>query len=204
MWVDGAREGMSERHEAVELVEDVTVENVAKSVLLAAATAALAQVAIPVPGTTVPFSLQPFGVFFAGLLLGPVWGGFAMVLYVLVGVAGAPVFANGTAGLGVVLGPTGGFLVGYVLAAALIGAVVHRGRSVRSARDRSVAAMALGVGVGLAALYAVGVPWLAAVQGFSLERAAAVMAPFVPPDVLKAALAVAAVGGGHWLLDGVE
>jgi biotin transport system substrate-specific component len=194
---------MSERHESVDLVPDTTVTYVASAVLLAALTSVLAYVSIPVPGIAVPFSLQPFGVFFAGLLLGPVWGGFALLLYVVVGLAGVPVFSNGAAGIGYFLGPTGGFLVGFLLAAVCIGAVVHRGVEPRDLGEVSTVALAVALGMALVVIYAVGVPWLAWAQGIPLRTAAGVMAPFVPPDLLKAALTVAAVAGGNEALSRV-
>lgn len=186
---------MSEEHESVDLVPGATVEYVAKAVAVAALTAVLAQVSIPT-GTGVPFSLQPFAVFFAGLLLGPVWGGFALLLYLLVGLAGAPVFSNGGAGIGYVLGPTGGFLVGFLLAAVLAGAVVHRGVDPRPLAEASIPTQVLALGLALVVLYAVGVPWMAWSLGVSLSKAGATMAPFVPADLLKAALTVAFVEGG--------
>ena len=114
-----------EYSDSVDLVNAGTVAYLSGAVLIAALTAVLAQFSIDLPGG-VPFSFQPFGVFFAGVLLGPIWGGFSMLLYLLVGIAGAPVFSNGTAGVGIVLGPTGGFLISYVFAAAAIGLVAHR------------------------------------------------------------------------------
>jgi len=188
---------MAERYGSVELVGDRTVRYVASAVLLASLTAVLAYVSIPVPGVAVPFSLQPFGVFFAGLLLGPVWGGFGLALYLAVGLAGAPVFSNGSAGLGYVLGPTGGFLVGFFLAAVLVGAIVHRRVEPRDLREVSVVTLAVALGVGVVAIYAVGVPWFAWAQGIPLEAAATAMAPFLPPDALKAALTVGAVASGN-------
>ncbi|MFB6298605.1 MAG: biotin transporter BioY [Salinirussus sp.] len=187
---------MADSYESVELVSDATVTSLASAVLLAALTAVLAYVSVPVPGIAVPFSLQPFAVFFAGLLLGPFWAGFAMLVYLLVGLAGVPVFSNGGAGIGYVLGPTGGFLVGFLLAAVAIGAVVHRSIDPRDVREASVVTLSLALVVGIAVIYAVGVPWLAVIQGIPIGRAAGVMAPFVPPDLLKAALTVAAVTGG--------
>ncbi|MFB6232968.1 MAG: biotin transporter BioY [Haloarculaceae archaeon] len=188
---------MSEEYESVELVPDVTVTYVASAVLIAALTAVLAYVSIPVPGVAVPFSLQPFAIFFAGLLLGPVWGGFAILVYIVVGLAGAPVFSNGGAGIGYFLGPTGGFLVGFLLAAVVIGALVHRDVDPRDVREASAVTVAVALVIGLVVIYAVGVPWLAEVQEISLGAAAGVMAPFFPPDLLKAALTVGVVAGGN-------
>ena len=196
---------MADSYESVELVPDVTVANVTRAVAIAALTAILAVYgSIDVPGIAVPFSTQPFGVFFAGLLLGPLWGGFSMLLYVVVGLAGAPVFQGGASGIGYFLGPTGGFLVGFLLAAVLIGAIVHRDVEPGDLGDSSVVTLAAALAVGLAVIYAVGVPWLAWAQGIPLGTAAGVMAPFVPPDALKAALTVAIVAGGGVALDRAE
>jgi len=190
---------MAQRHDAVDLVDDRTVQHLTKAVLLAALTGALAQVSIPLPGSLPPFSLQPFGMFFAGLLLGPLWGGVALALYLLVGIAGVPVFSNGNAGLGYVLvgQGTGGFLVGFLLGAVVAGGVVHRGVEPRDLDSVSVPVQVAGLLAALVVVYAVGVPWLATVLGLPLARAAAVMAPFVPLDLVKLAVAVAIVEGGH-------
>jgi biotin transport system substrate-specific component len=195
---------MSQDHESVELVPDATVGNVARAVLLAALTAVLAQVSLPVPGIAVPFSLQPFAVYFAGLLLGPVWGGFALLLYIVVGLAGAPVFSNGGAGIGYFLGPTGGFLVGFLFAAVLIGAIAHRQVEPRALSEIGVVSQVVALAVALVVIYGVGVPWLAWAQGIPLGSALSVMTPFIPPDILKAALTVGAVAGGSEVLAGLE
>lgn len=195
---------MSDQYESVDLVPDATVANVTKAVLLAALTAVLAQVSIPVPGIAVPFSLQPFGVFLAGLLLGPIWGGFALLLYLVVGLAGAPVFSNGGAGIGYILGPTGGFLIGFLLAAVLIGAIAHRQTEPRDPSTVSIAAQAMALGVGLVAIYAVGIPWYAWAADVPIGNAAATLAPFIPPDVIKAALTIGIVSGGDELLARLE
>ncbi|QIO21807.1 biotin transporter BioY [Haloarcula sp. JP-L23] len=190
---------MSQQHESVELVGEETVKHFTKAVLVAALTAALSQVSIPIPGTLPPFSLQPFGMFFAGLLLGPLWGGFALTLYILVGIAGVPVFSNGNAGLGYVLvgQGTGGFLVGFLVGAVVAGAIVHRGVEPRSLSSVSVLVQVTGLFASLVVVYAIGVPWLSAVTGLPLPRAAGVMAPYVPLDLLKLGIAVAIVEGGY-------
>jgi biotin transport system substrate-specific component len=190
---------MAQRHESVDLVGDETVQYVATAALLAALTAALAQVSIQLPGSLPPFSLQPFGAFFAGLLLGPLWGGLAIGLYLLAGVAGAPVFSNGNAGLGYLLvgQGTGGFLVGFLVGAVVAGAIAHRGIEPGPLGSIGVTAQVLGVLVAVVVIYAIGVPWLAEIAGLSIERAAATMAPYVPFDALKAAIAVGILNGGH-------
>lgn len=190
---------MSQEHQSVDLVGDRTVEYFAKAVLIAALTAALSQISIPLPGSLPPFSLQPFGAFFAGLLLGPLWGGVALLLYIVTGLAGAPVFSNGNAGLGYFLvgQGTGGFLVGFLAGAVVAGAIAHRRLEPRSLTDISVTEQVAALLAAVVVIYAVGVPWMAAVLGLPLERAAAVMAPYVPFDVLKLLIAIGIVQGGY-------
>ena len=190
---------MAQQHDSVDLVADDTVEYFATAVLLAALTAALAQVSIPLPGTLPPFSLQPFGAFFAGLLLGPLWGGLALSLYLLVGIAGVPVFSNWNAGLGYVLvgQGTGGFLVGFLLGAVVAGGIAHRGVTPRPLEAISIPTQVVALVVAVGVVYAVGVPWLSWAVGLSLERAAVTMAPYVPFDLLKVAIAVGIVKGGY-------
>ncbi|WP_440988228.1 biotin transporter BioY [Haloarchaeobius baliensis] len=213
---------MSDSHESVDLVADETVERLALAAVVAALTAALAQVSIPVPGLPAPVSFQPFGVYAAGLLLGARWGGFSMVLYLLTGLAGVPVFANGGAGLGYVLGPTGGYLAGYLVAAVLIGLVAHGGLDAKPPSSMPAWRQTLALGVGIAVIYALGVPWLAETSELSLTGTAALpldvpfvdvplvdaptltMSPalafgaavFLPGDVLKIAATLAVVRSG--------
>ncbi|MHB9288688.1 biotin transporter BioY [Halobacteriales archaeon Cl-PHB] len=194
---------MAGSHESVDLVPDVTVRRIAISVLLAALMAALSQISIPIPGYPAPFSLQPFGAYFAGLLLGPLWGGFALSTYLLAGIAGAPVFSNGAAGLGYVLvgKGTGGFLVGFLLAAVVVGALVHRGVEPRALTGVSVPTQVVALVAGLVVVYAVGVPWMAYVLKMPLGNAASIMAPYVLPDLAKLAVVVAIVESGDRLVD---
>jgi biotin transport system substrate-specific component len=191
------------QHESVDLVPDTTVSYIAVAVLLAALTAVLAQISIQLPGG-VPFSFQHFPVFFAGLLLGPVWGGFAVLLYIVVGLAGAPVFSGGGAGIGYFIGPTGGFLIGFLLAAAVVGGVVHRSVEPRPFSEISPLVAGGALLVSLVPIYAVGVPWLASVSGIPLGAAASAMALFAIGDVLKALLTAALVAGGDGTLAQLE
>ncbi|WP_439028476.1 biotin transporter BioY [Haloarchaeobius sp. DT45] len=190
------REGRSEYGD-VELVEDETVKQVAVAAVLAALTAALAQVSIPLPGLPAPISFQLFGIYFAGLLLGARWGGFSVALYLLAGAAGAPVFSNGSGGLGVLLGPTGGYLFGYLVAAVVIGLAVHQGLETRSLRTVPVYLQAGSLLLGLALIYALGVPWLAETTSYSLAKSVEIgMVIFVPGDLLKIAATLGVVRAG--------
>ncbi len=164
--------------------------------LMAAVTAVAAQIAVPIP--PVPFTLQVLAVILSGLLLGPRYGALAQAIYVLVGAVGVPVFAEFSGGLGVILGPRGGYLVSYPIAAAVAGLAAGAVRSagVRSAGVRSAARRrALLTGflwgcVGLGVIYAFGVAWLSVVTDlpFAVALAQGVLI-FVPFDLIKVGLA---------------
>src|SRR5215216_5325541 len=104
---------------------DLNVTVMARAALMAAVTAVAAQITIPLPFSPVPFTLQVLAVILSGLLLGPRHGALAQAIYILVGAVGAPVFAGFSGGLGVILGPTGGYIVSYPIAAALAGLAAH-------------------------------------------------------------------------------
>jgi biotin transport system substrate-specific component len=160
--------------------------------LMAAVTAVAAQITIPLPFSPVPFTMQVLAVLLSGMLLGARNGALSQLVYVLVGAAGAPVFAGFSGGLGVIFGPTGGYLLSYPLAAALAG--LAAGTVARASRRRALLAGFLWGCAGLAAIYAVGATWLAAVTGLPpLAALAQGVLPFVPLDLVKTGLA-AAVG----------
>ena len=191
---------MSQEYEQeVELVGKETVAYLSASVMIAALTGVLAWASIDV--SVIPFSFQPFAVFFAGLLLGPLWGGFAMLLYVLVGLAGAPIFSSGGAGIGYFFGPTGGFLVGFIIAAVVIGAISHRSLTPRPFDSLSPVWTAIALVAALVSIYAIGIPWFVATSENTLADAATLMAPLVVGDLLKIALTVGVVAGGSEILD---
>ncbi|MCL4498993.1 MAG: biotin transporter BioY [Chloroflexi bacterium] len=99
----------------------IPVNDMVKVALLAALTAVGAWIKVPLPFTQVPFTLQVFGVLLAGMVLGESLGALSMIAYILLGVVGVPVFAGGASGLGVLLGPTGGYLVSYPFVAFIVG-----------------------------------------------------------------------------------
>lgn len=151
----------------------------------AALTAVAARVAVPLPGIPVPFTLQPVAVLLAGALLGARGGLGSQSVYLAAGMAGLPVFAAG-GGFAYLLGPTGGYLLAFPVAAWLTGTFVDR--------SRGAAGIALGSIVGLAAIHLGGLAWLAAISG--REAAIAVgLAPFFVGDLLKVAL-VTMIGAG--------
>lgn len=99
------------------------------SALFAALTAAVAPFKIPLGFTPVSITLQTLMVLLSGAMLGPYYGALAMILYVVVGALGFPVFAGGGSGIGVLIGPTGGYLISYFIAAFAIGWVMHKKKS---------------------------------------------------------------------------
>src|SRR3954447_5756335 len=126
--------------------------------------AAAAQVSIPLPFTPVPITGQTFAVLLVGASLGTVRGLASTLLYVLVGIAGAPVYAGHAHGWDVFTGATGGYLVGCVLAAAVAG------RLAESRWDRRFSSAIGAMLTGNALVYAVGLPWLAHSLGTGLEK----------------------------------
>lgn len=153
----------------------------------ALALAAASQVAIPLPFTPVPITLQPLVVVLAGLMLGPVAGAASMVLYLVAGAAGLPVFAPiGAVGIARFLGPTGGYLVAYPAAAFVAGALARRAPSLLG---RWLAATA-----GVVVILLGGVAQLAILDA-SLGRALAFgLTPFAVLDVVKAFVAALIAG----------
>jgi biotin transport system substrate-specific component len=150
--------------------------------LFAAMTAVGAYISIPVG--PVPITLQVLFVFLAGIMLGSKWGTISMLVYVLLGIVGLPVFAGGASGLGVVLGPTGGYIIGFIVAAFVIGTLAERkGTS-------SIQLNAAFMLIGLVIIYAIGVTQLKFVAQLSFTQAIALgMLPFLIGDFLKIAIA---------------
>ena len=94
--------------------------------LFAALTAAVAWFKIPLPFTPVPITLQTLAVLLSGAVLGSYYGALSMIIYLIVGAIGLPVFAGGSSGIGVLLGPTGGYLLSYPIASFVIGKMLEK------------------------------------------------------------------------------
>ncbi|MCL5292075.1 MAG: biotin transporter BioY [Actinobacteria bacterium] len=153
-----------------------------KVALMAALTAAGAWISIPLK--PVPFTLQVFFVLLSGMALGANLGALSQVVYVLLGVIGLPVFAGGSSGFGALVGPTGGYLIGFIAAAYAIGRLFQSDRSASFVK-------VLSPFVGLGLIYALGVAQLSFVTGFGLGKALTVgVFPFVLFDLVKAVVAI--------------
>jgi biotin transport system substrate-specific component len=146
--------------------------------------AVCAQIEIHLGFTPVPITLQTFAVLVVGAGLGAVLGTASLALYLLVGILGAPVYAGGEGGWEWVNGATGGYLVGFVVAAGLAGFLAER------RWDRRVPSAVTAMLTGNVVVYLFGVPWLAHVAGYSWQKALENgLYPFVVGDLLKLYLA---------------
>ena len=157
-------------------------------------TALAAQVVVPLPFTPVPLTGQTFAVLLTGALLGPRLGALAMLAYLAEGAAGLPFFRGGAGGPAHLLGPTAGYLVAFPAAAYVTGLLAERGWDRRFLT--AAAAMALGSLVILASGWA----WLALTWGSGAAAFRLGVAPFLPGDVIKIALAAAALPAGWAVL----
>ncbi|WP_084104017.1 biotin transporter BioY [Demequina sp. NBRC 110056] len=178
------------------------------TIALVAVFAAFIAASTAVPEVTlaggIPLTLQTFAVVLAGLCLGPWRGSAAVLLYLVVGLAGAPIFANTMGGIGVLAGATGGYLVGMVIAAWVVGALAAWNRRRGTLNVWTLIASGL---VSIPVIYAVGVPWLAVRTGLpvwqSAEGCTSILdtsdscltalsvgvIPFLPGDLIKVVLA---------------
>lgn len=161
---------------------NLKTQNIVICGLFAAITAVLAQISIPLPFTTVPLTMQIFAVALTGLLLGSKRGFVAILIYVLLGAIGLPVFAQMSGGLGVLLGPTGGFLLGCPFMAFVIGYISER----TSSKLYILLSMVLGLGV----VYTTGTIMYSVVTNSTIKDSIIYcVVPFVVVDLIKLFLA---------------
>jgi biotin transport system substrate-specific component len=174
-----------------DLVPGALVRDAALVIGGAVLTGLAAQIVLPVPGSPVPITGQTFGALLVGAGLGWRRGALSMLLYVVAGVAGMPWFQDGTSGW---LGATGGYLVGFAVAAALVGALAARGG------DRTVLRTIGTMVLGSVVIYATGVPWLMASTGYDLATALdRGVVPYLIGDGIKVLLAAGLLPGA-WVL----
>jgi biotin transport system substrate-specific component len=190
-WARAARSNVMNKPVQQQLKQEVMflkASTMARVALMAALAAVGAQIAIPLPFSPVPFTLQVPAVILSGLLLGVRYGTLSQLVYLLLGAAGAPVFAQFSGGFAHLVGPTGGYLLSYPLAAAVAGLAAA---AVASApRPRALGTSLLAGTTALGVIYALGATWLGVVT--NLPPAAALaqgVIPFVAFDLVKVALA---------------
>ncbi|HEX9386858.1 MAG TPA: biotin transporter BioY, partial [Anaerolineales bacterium] len=141
--------------------------------------AVLAQIEIPLPFTPVSITGQTFGVLLVGAALGSKRGAASLASYLALGLFGLPFFAGGAHGLNILIGATGGYLIGFVIAAYVIGLLAERGL------ERSMRTSIIPFLVGTVIIYVCGVAWLAAFLGSFSKALAAGLLPFLIGDAIK-------------------
>lgn len=172
-----------------------TIVSIVLVVTAAAVTALAAQVRIPLPFTPVPITGQTFAVLLTGAALGWKLGSAGQLLYLGVGALGAPVFTDGSGGLEVLTGATGGYLFGFVLAAGVVG------RLAEGRQDRTFSTMFTAFVLGSAVIYVFGVVGLMASTGWPLiEAVEKGVVPFLLGDLVKAGVAGLLLPGAWRLL----
>ena len=170
----------------------LSTKDIVLSALFAAIVAALGLLPpIPLGFLPVPITAQTLGVMLAGALLGPKRAAVALGVFVLLVAAGLPLLAGGRGGIGVFLGPTGGFVLAFPLAAAAVGFLTERFDGAGRPLVLFAACLLGGIGV----VYAIGIPWLALVGGVDPMKAATGSMAFVPGDVIKAGVAAFVAAG---------
>lgn len=154
-----------------------------------------ARIVFLVPGSPVPITGQTFGVLLVGGALGFRRGLIGVGLYVLLGVIGLPFFAEGKGGLSVIWGTTGGYLIGFVVAGALVGRLAELGW------DRKIGGALGAMLLGNAVIYAIGLPWLGVVTSSNPEETIALgLTPFLLGDALKLVLAAVLFPVAWWVV----
>jgi len=153
-----------------------------------------AKVKVVLPFGPVPVTGQTFAVLMVGALLGSGRGSLAVIAYLIQGLAGAPIFAFG-GGPAILLGPTGGYLVGFIPAAFVTGLLAERGW------DRRMATTVLAMILGNLAIYTCGLLWLMCLTGVKTTVVTMGLLPFIPGDIIKIILAAIALPSGWKLLE---
>ena len=160
----------------------LSTKNLTETAVITALLCVLGPLTIPIG--PIPISLAPLAIFLGVYILGMKRGTIACLMYLLIGAVGLPVFSGFAGGLGKLAGPTGGYLIGYVLMALIAGFFIDRFWN-------QIWLQVFGMLLGLAVLYAIGTLWLAYQAHMTLAAAfAAGVAPFIILDLLKIAAAV--------------
>lgn len=148
--------------------------------LFAALISVFSQVQIPLP--QIPINLALAAVYLAGVILGPAYGSLSVIVFVLLGIVGVPVFAGFRGGLDVITGATGGYIVGYITCAFLTGLIV------KYTSDK-IYVVAIAMFLGMVSCYVLGTIWFMTMSGTSLKAALTVcVLPFLPGDAVKIVL----------------
>lgn len=155
--------------------------------LMTAVTCVLGPLSIPLPFSPVPISLTNFAIFLAIFILGMKNGTISFIIYLLLGAVGVPVFSSFRGGLQVLAGPTGGYLIGFIFLALIMGFALNH-------FDRKLVPTIIGMIIGMAVCYAFGTVWLAKLLSLSFKEGLMMgVIPYLPGDAAK--IIIAAIVG---------
>lgn len=160
-------------------------KDIVYSALFATLTSVLAYITIPLPFSPIPITGQSLAVMLAGCVLTPIQAGLSMLTFLFMGIIGLPVFSGGRAGIGVIVGKSGGYLIGYLVGAVIISVLVRKSKS----KITMFLACLFG---GIIVVHILGAAWLGYVTSMGIGKAIMVgSVPFLPGDLIKAVVAVA-------------
>lgn len=180
------------------LIDHLFARSITTDVVMVAAGAALTAIAaqLTVPLWPVPVTAQTLAVLLVGSALGPLRGSLAMALYAILGIVGLPVFSDASHGFGVIAGPSGGYIIGFIGAAGLTGWLAKR------EWDHRIVGAIASFAAGSVVVFAVGLPWLAASLHLSLASTLQFgLYPFIVGGVVKALLAAGIIRFSWTALD---
>lgn len=165
------------------MFKKLSIRDLTYSGLFAALIIVLGYVSVPLPFSPVPVTGQSLAIMLAGSILTTRQASLSVLTFLFLGIVGVPVFAGGTAGIGVILGPRGGYLIGFLAGAIVISLLKGKGNRL------SLLAVTNVVG-GIVVIYTFGVIWLSVVTGMGLNEAFVAGAlPFIPGDIAKVVIA---------------
>lgn len=165
------------------MLKKLQIRDMLYSAIFASLIAVLGYLIIPLPFSPVPITGQTLAVMLAGCVLTPLQAGLSVLTFIFMGAIGIPVFAGGTAGIGVIFGAKGGYLIGFLIAAIVISLIRGKSNSIL----RMIFACIIG---GIIIVYVLGIPWLSHITGMGISKAFTVGAlPFLPGDLIKAIVA---------------
>ena len=152
--------------------------------LMTAVICILSPISITIPISPVPISLATLGIYLTIYILGGKDGAISTMIFILLGLVGAPVFTGYSGGVGKVLGPTGGYIVAYIFLAIIAGYIIEKNYD-------SFFICLLGMGLGTVVLYLVGTLWLKVLTEMTFNQALLVgVIPFIPGDIVKMIIAL--------------
>ena len=167
----------------------ISSKDITQIAVMVAIIIALSQIMMPLPGG-VPFTLQTMAVMLAGIILGPIKGSLSVLIYIFMGAIGLPVFAGFSGGFSIILGPHGGYIIGFAAASVIIGLF-----SMTKKKDKKVLfyiKLLTGILIGQFIIFLFGTLWIMQVFGIVNFQAAAAIAvtPFIIPEIIKTILAI--------------